>query len=144
MIYVLGFAFTQDHKSVVLIRKNHPTWQAGLLNGVGGKVEETDKALQDAMAREFQEETGVKTSWRDWSLFTTMKGPADNPWVVFCFKGFFDFNLDLSVVRDEPVNWFNVGTMANLDTIPNLKWLVPLALERQMIDVVLVQEMEKK
>jgi 8-oxo-dGTP pyrophosphatase MutT (NUDIX family) len=61
-----------DDDRVALIRKARPPWQAGLLNGVGGKIEPEDwspffvhdmpapepVALR-AMRREFREETGV-------------------------------------------------------------------------------------
>lgn len=63
--YVLGFAFI-PRKGWVLIRKNRPEWQAGKLNGVGGKIEQGETPEQ-AMAREFQEETGywlTPTEWR--------------------------------------------------------------------------------
>ena len=35
--YACGFLFSQDRTRVVLIRKRRPAWQAGKLNGVGGK-----------------------------------------------------------------------------------------------------------
>ncbi len=37
-LYVVGFMFTEDEKQVVLIEKKRPEWQAGKLNGVGGKI----------------------------------------------------------------------------------------------------------
>lgn len=37
--YVVGFMLDQAREHVVLIEKNRPAWQAGKLNGVGGKVE---------------------------------------------------------------------------------------------------------
>ena len=58
MDYCLGFAFTVDG-SVALIRKAKPAWQAGKLNGVGGKIEDFDPSPAHAMTREFIEETGV-------------------------------------------------------------------------------------
>jgi 8-oxo-dGTP diphosphatase len=58
MDYCLGFAFTVDG-SVALIRKAKPEWQAGKLNGVGGKIEDFDPSPVHAMTREFMEETGV-------------------------------------------------------------------------------------
>lgn len=36
--YVVGFQFARRGNLVTLIRKNHPEWQAGKLNGVGGKT----------------------------------------------------------------------------------------------------------
>ena len=37
--YVLGFLFSPDCKRVALIIKNRPDWQAGFLNGIGGKID---------------------------------------------------------------------------------------------------------
>jgi 8-oxo-dGTP pyrophosphatase MutT (NUDIX family) len=67
--YVLGFAFTPSKGGVLLIRKNRPAWQAGKFNGVGGKIESTDPTVEDAMCREFYEETGIPTQESQWSLF---------------------------------------------------------------------------
>ncbi|MNR71411.1 CTP pyrophosphohydrolase [compost metagenome] len=78
--YVLGFAFSGDQ--VALILKARPAWQAGRLNGVGGKVEPGEQA-QAAMAREFREETGVDTDAAEWLLFAVMNGPG---FEVVCFR----------------------------------------------------------
>lgn len=43
--YVLGFMFSADKKHVLLILKNHPEWQAGSLNGVGGKILRGDEYI---------------------------------------------------------------------------------------------------
>lgn len=65
--YVLGFAFTPDLKYVALIKKNGSSVpaHAGKLNGIGGKIipRETKSV---AMAREFEEETGVFIRGCDW------------------------------------------------------------------------------
>jgi 8-oxo-dGTP pyrophosphatase MutT (NUDIX family) len=63
--YVVGFAFDQ-YDAVTLINKQKPAWQKDKWNGVGGKIEEGEDAAA-AMAREFFEETGMRTSppmWR--------------------------------------------------------------------------------
>ena len=57
--YVVGFLFNPDMTEVVLIKKNRPDWQKGLLNGVGGKIESGEDPIT-AMIREFKEETGIK------------------------------------------------------------------------------------
>lgn len=49
--YVLGFLFNENLTKVVLVRKKRPEWQCGLLNGVGGKIEDGEPPL-DAMVRE--------------------------------------------------------------------------------------------
>ncbi len=53
------FLFSEDRRRVVLINKKRPEWQAGLQNGIGGKVLEGEIYLQ-AMIREFKEETGFE------------------------------------------------------------------------------------
>ena len=64
--YVVGFLFNPDMTEVVLIKKNRPDWQKGLLNGVGGKIESGEDPIT-AMIREFKEETGVEIY--NWNLF---------------------------------------------------------------------------
>jgi 8-oxo-dGTP pyrophosphatase MutT (NUDIX family) len=62
--YCLGFAFNEDRTKVVLIKKNKPDFLKGLLTGVGGYVE-PNETPEEAMPREFEEETGVLiTGWK--------------------------------------------------------------------------------
>jgi len=61
--YVLCVAETMDNEIVVL-KKSKPSWQAGLLNFPGGKVEDNDATLSAAAQREFDEETGI--NWENW------------------------------------------------------------------------------
>lgn len=56
--YVVGFCFDTTMEHVLLINKKRPDWQAGKLNGIGGKIEEHEIA-PGAMRREFGEETGL-------------------------------------------------------------------------------------
>ncbi len=78
MEYVCGFMMSWDMHEFFLIRKTHPKWQKGKWNGIGGKIENTQKdpALpdivetpQEAMVREFKEETGIETSIKRWHCF---------------------------------------------------------------------------
>src|SRR6478609_2045994 len=80
--YVLGFMFSEDRKHVVLIRKTKPAWQAGKLNGVGGKIEENEPPLA-AMIREFKEETGLR--WEEWRHFASM---TNSQFIVYCYVTF--------------------------------------------------------
>ncbi len=66
--YVVGFLLDPLH--VVLVRKNRPQWQAGKLNGVGGKVE-ADELVLGAMRREFEEEAGLRID--DWDHLATLR-----------------------------------------------------------------------
>lgn len=91
-LYVVGFAFNKKADHVVLVHKNRPEWQAGHLNGVGGKVKlDIDVTYADAMAREFLEETGMYTVGSEWEHFATMHFGQDKlggEAMVFCFRMF--------------------------------------------------------
>ncbi|PIE78988.1 MAG: hypothetical protein CSA15_05000, partial [Candidatus Delongbacteria bacterium] len=56
--YVNGFMYSEDEKKIVLIKKNTPEWQRGLFNGIGGSIE-AGESPEEAIVREFEEETGV-------------------------------------------------------------------------------------
>jgi 8-oxo-dGTP diphosphatase len=56
--YCLGFVVDPSGERVLLMEKRRPSWQAGRLNGIGGKVEGEETGVE-AMVRECQEETGL-------------------------------------------------------------------------------------
>jgi 8-oxo-dGTP diphosphatase len=133
--YVLGFCFAPrtelrgtdpdpmaNHK-VVLIRKNKPDWQRGLLNGVGGKIE-PGESPDEAMAREWKEETGTIVD--DWEPFVVMRFPGAT---IFVFKRMAHALPDVFTATDEPVSvWVVRDVMRHSGKIPNLNWLIPMAL----------------
>lgn len=135
--YVLGLMFSDDRQFVVLMKKmakpDAPDldWQAGLLNGIGGKIE--DETRLAAMIREFKQETGVTQS--AWKQFATMWGEE---WLVECFVCFVEEKQLFSVKTQEdeevlviPVEELIKGQTAPI--IPNLKWLIPMALDADNI-----------
>ena len=124
--YALGLLFSEDRSSVVLIRKNRPEWQAGLLNGVGGKVEAGETPL-DALVREFREETGVRTSPDQWREFARMHG---EDFVVHCFMAF-DTGAWAAArtVTDESIVTPTISCLSPHLCVSNLTWLIPLALD---------------
>jgi len=129
MEYVVGFLFRnlvdgRGYSSVVLIEKNKPDWQRGKLNGVGGKIEEGELA-EEAMIREFREETGAEV--RTWDKFCVL---ACGEHVIHFFKSFVQVAaVNIQSLTDEPVAWFMVDDLPNLPVLPNLRWLIPLALD---------------
>ena len=85
MIYTCTFAFAGA--SVLLIRKARPDWQAGKLNGIGGKVEGAE-TITEATVREFREETGLWEIVINPQIFHAMMWPeykthTGNPLVYF-------------------------------------------------------------
>ena len=87
--YVLGFAFDERGR-VALIEKQKPEWQKGRYNGIGGKIEANEKCVpgasigQVAMAREFEEETGVLIPPKDWIYVGRMRDEAQT-WIVYVY-----------------------------------------------------------
>ena len=122
--WVVGFLFDDAAKSVILIRKRRPTWQAGKLNGVGGKVE-PGETIYEAMSREFWEETRSRVEPEAWTHFLTLEWSQG---LVHFFRAFDGAALrQVRSVTDEPVECRNVGEVFWASVIPNLRWIVPLA-----------------
>jgi 8-oxo-dGTP diphosphatase len=127
--YVIGFLFSKDKDTVLLIRKNRPEWQKGKLNGVGGHVEEGE-TYADAMRREFMEEAGVDIP--DWEQYCEMHFPEA---IVACFKAFGDYHTKQNT--DEELYVIQVRNLP-YNVIPNLRWLIPMAIyetEKYMTEV---------
>lgn len=125
--YVLGFAFNVFYSEVVLIEKLKPEWQKGFLNGVGGKIEVNESSLE-AIIREFEEETGVKSNNEDWRYVANLNG-EDFSMYVYCSNSI-DIRkvktVEEEIVRvvDLPINNHNV--------IYNLNWLIPMCIDSEV------------
>lgn len=126
MDYVVCLAFDARREFVTLIEKRRPAWQAGRLNGPGGKMEAGETPAQ-AAEREFAEETGASIPAEKWRHFAMlMCGDGDNVHFLTACR-----NFNTRTVTDEPVAPYNVaGILAgDLPVIDNLRWLVPMALD---------------
>jgi 8-oxo-dGTP diphosphatase len=123
MQYVVGFAFTEDERAVLLISKTHPDWQKGFFNGPGGKVEENEIPEQ-CMRREYIEETGIDIA--DWTLFHRMEGKG---FTVYFYKAFNNIILHAKQFTDEKLVFFIVNRLPD-NIISNLAWLIPQALDK--------------
>ena len=127
--YVVGFAFSADKSKVVLIRKTRPAWQAGKLNGPGGKIE-AGETPHEAMCREFLEECGVETTPADWHYFTKIIGRDGDVWF---YRMFDDKALNAVTKLDEEV--LVVDTDLNhlqKDGLSNIVWLIAIALDEML------------
>lgn len=127
--YVVGFLIDDANEEVALIQKIKPAWQAGKLNGIGGKIEPGESALA-AMIREFKEETGAidVTQWR---LFAMMNFPDGVK--VHCFES---RQVDeIQTTTEEEVGWYNLDGVkgGEYETIPNLPWLVGMAHDKDKV-----------
>lgn len=119
--YVVGFMFNPTEDAVLLIRKTHPDWQKGKLNGVGGRIEDGESAIE-AMRREFTEETGIDHD--DWRQFCVL-GDA-RQWQIHFFSAVGLIAKAVACTEETPE--IHPAWVLPFDTIPNLRWLIPMAL----------------
>ncbi len=137
---VVGFMFDKALEEVLLIEKVKPAWMAGTLNGPGGSIESNELPI-DAMVREWKEETDVDTKPEDWQEFAVINHPKID---IYFFRSFQPWKI-LSGARampqfdengvkkhaDELLKLVSVKEfIANLapGALPNLRWLIPMAL----------------
>lgn len=130
--YVLGFAFNPEKTHLLLIQKNRPQWQAGLFNGIGGKIETYDGLPVNAMVREFVEETGLVTSPEQWQQFSTMES---NFFHLTCFYTVLENFNHYQSITDEIV--FSVSIEQLFATqfkgcISNLSWLIAMLMDKDI------------
>ena len=124
--YTLGFIFTPALDRVLLIHKISPEWQAGKINGVGGKIEDGEDSLV-CIVREVREEAGLETSPDQWIYIGEMGSDA---WHVYVFTLVYHGSISHAKSADkEKIEWFDPHALPP-NIISNLSWLVPLALDR--------------
>jgi 8-oxo-dGTP diphosphatase len=119
---VVGFLFSIDAKSLVVIHKNRPDYLAGKVIVPGGKVEpgETPK---DAMTREFREETGVHIN--GWKEFAVLQTPE---FEIFCFMHSSTARVNrVRTMTDERVEVVDINNLPP-NMLPNARWMITMAL----------------
>lgn len=124
-MYVCGFLFSEDETHVALVQKQKPAWQSGYHNGIGGKVE-VDESVKDAMSREFMEETGVLIKPDSWNLYASVSG---TDWTVFFYRAASDKVFECKTMETEDIKVVQVAEVGDMQVIPNLRWLIPMALD---------------
>lgn len=129
----VGFVFEKGFKHVLLIEKQSPDWQRGLLNGIGGKCKQ-DEPFILTIARETFEETDLLLVPELWTHFLTLHtgfkpGTADKVEVQFFFS-IVERCIITSAQKKtkEHVLIIPCRSLQNYKTLPNLQWMIPLAM----------------
>lgn len=139
-LYSVGFMFDRNREWVALIKKARPEWQKGLLNGIGGHIENGETPLE-AMVREFKEETGLLTELSDWELYVHIVNEEVN-YQLYIFRCFYNDSHLINLRNEdiqEPIYSCSVSNLP-LNIIPNLRWLIPLALDKTIKFPLLLQD----
>ena len=133
--YVIGFLFAPRYERVVLIEKRKPAWQAGRLNGVGGKIEPGETPEQ-AIARECAEECGVGLGREDWTEFAREEGPG-LPELHF-LKAVSALACTARTRDTEKIILAEPLYLPN-NVLPNVRWLVPLAMDAGFVPPIAIR-----
>jgi 8-oxo-dGTP diphosphatase len=133
--YVLGFLFSERMDRVLLVKKARPSWQAGKLNGIGGHIEFRE-SIGAAMEREADEEAGITPGSVSWLRFGVLAFREAGVY-VHLFSSHDPGTSEVLIApteaqESEPIEFvdfnerFNFGRM-----LPNLRWLIPMALSNE-------------
>ncbi|MGB4263030.1 MAG: NUDIX domain-containing protein [Fervidobacterium sp.] len=109
------------NKVLFLLRRKEPF--AGFLVPPGGKVEKGEE-IENAIRREFREETGLELNELKLKMVTTEEGPENYNWILFTFVGKVDSDKTIECNEGE-LTWIDKDKMLeeNLSTIDRL--LIP-------------------
>lgn len=141
--FVLGFMFSIDRQNILLMHKNRPDYQKGLLNGIGGRMLEKETPI-DAMIREFKEETSVQTYVHEWDQYAIMNKPG--VFKVYCFRAFNNKLWEAKTITDEAIKIFHMVVESEYmnNTVSGLTYLIPLALSSDNFENVEINYKKRK
>lgn len=115
--YVLGLVFNEDLSKVLLLRKNKPANQKGLLNGIGGKIEPGEMPAY-AMTRECAEEVGLIIQTYRWVSLPPLEYP-DAEVICFTVKVTNEEFMEARPMEDEALK-HQILPVSLMDLVPGL------------------------
>jgi 8-oxo-dGTP diphosphatase len=131
-VYVLALLFTPDGAGVVLMHRTRPAWQAGRVNALGGKLHPGERPA-DAARREVREEAGVDVDgWEEFLVWD------DAQYRMHAVRAFSPRAAEARTAEDQAVFLADARALPP-NVIDNLRWLVPLALDRDVATPVRVR-----
>lgn len=131
--WVTGFVFWRDQ--VLLVEKARPHWQAGRLNGVGGRCEPDEEPAQ-AMARECKEETGL--TGLTWTLKVVLHHQKGTVFFYVAAIPASALVAPRNRDRSEPLRFVPVAALP-YNVLANLRWIVPLCRDAAVSEFVEVE-----
>jgi 8-oxo-dGTP diphosphatase len=133
--YVLGFCMEEKTGEVLLMERRKKDWQENKVNGVGGRIE-VGESPDQAMIREFTEETGVDSSNFSWRRFCHLSD--ERGWIVHCFVGVGDISNASDITNEGILLKVSPNNIPN-NVVDNLKWLIPMAFAKSAVDAHVVE-----
>ena len=120
---VLGFVTFGNF--VLLIKKEHPAWQSGKMNGIGGHVEEGESPLE-AMRREATEEAGDFVGGLEWVKKGTVTWGRET--VLHCFYADGGDTPRFENKTSEKLSITPIRRLYGVDCVDDLDYLIPLCM----------------
>ena len=158
--YTVGFVFDKDLKRVLLITKNKSPKglegkMIGLLNGLGGKLE-VGETIHQGISREVKEECDLNIPPEKWINYCNLNAKFG---YVYCFYAIVDsfthsFKNIYKSNESEVVGDYWLYSEETMDTchenytilphMPNIDWLIPMALNHyKKLDNAVFEKNEK-
>lgn len=124
--YTVGFIFDTTFEHVLLIHKTKPAWQNGLINGLGGKIEQGED-MYDCIVREIKEESNLETIKDKWTFIGNVSSDTISLDVLgYVYEGALQ---DAKTMEGEVVEWFPVASLPK-NIISNLSWFIPMTIDK--------------
>jgi 8-oxo-dGTP diphosphatase len=123
--FTVGFVFDQNLKNVLLMHKDRPDWQAGKVNGIGGKFDVGEESL-DCMMREAKEESDLDTDKDKWVFLGNMYTDMVH---LDVYAYVHDDLSRAKTMTSEEVEIFSVANLPS-NMLSNLRWLIPMAVDK--------------
>lgn len=122
-IYTLCFLKHQD-RYLLIKRANEPN--AGLFNGLGGKVSRLESP-EENIRREFMEESGlILEKFHLAGILRMVEGDHGNDYLIFTYLAC-DFSGELLEQSPEgELHWINANQLDSIPMIPNINVFLPL------------------
>lgn len=124
--YALGFVFSDNLDSVLLIKKTKPEYLAGKLTGIGGKLNAGELPFR-AMIRECKEETNLDID--NWVHFASMFSVTFN-YEMFCFAAKTNDVFNFKKMEEEELFLVKMSEVGLLTKTSNCDWMLPMAINR--------------
>ncbi|ABR30487.1 NUDIX hydrolase [Thermosipho melanesiensis] len=128
------------NKILFILRKKEPF--ANCLVPPGGKVE-VGENVEDAVRREFFEETGLELKDINLRMVTTEIGPENYNWILFIFRG--KVSTDKFVESDEgKLKWIEIEKLNDENLTDIDKHLIPHIFSDEPVKVVEIEYNKNK
>jgi 8-oxo-dGTP diphosphatase len=146
---VVGFLINQDKVLLGLRKKVSNNLGLNLISGIGGKVgdsaEIANESTEEALAREFQEETGIKIvspqNTGRVRFIWTHKPKWNQDVTIFIIKEWKDNPIETEAIKSE---WYPINNLPKQQMWEDNLYWVPKILNGESIDAVFLYGEDEK